>query len=240
MATVNNFAPLGGSTALPAIANNPQAAAAVQATLSQLQQVLMALELGAAGMASAQQLGQGFQGVMQGGPAGAGGVAPVGAASGNPAGGAPKVVVIDDFSSSHGQEISNQIASGGVNTQNLDISRGDQASNISNALDQVIAQVQAGGSVDAVNISQQNFDDNASTQAVKQKIDQLQKLGVPVVVAAGNAGKDKKNQLAGNAQFVVENGSANSGRGNVRSQGEGTSQAAANVSIQVARRHHGG
>ncbi len=193
----------------------------------------IAMQLAAAGMTGAQQIGQNLQSMIQSGGS-------VSGTSGGGGKGGANVVVIDDFNSSHGQEISQQIASGGVNTQNLNIGgQGDGAGRIASALDSVIAQVSQGGSVDAVNISQQNFNTNQNTQAVQQKIAQLQAMGVPVVVAAGNEGKGNKNQLAGTAAYVVENGSANSGAGNIRAQGDGTSQAAANVAIEVDKKHNG-
>ena len=199
----------------------------------------LAMELSAAGLMGAQQLGQNFQQFLQAGPPPVGGPGGGGGAPAGPQGSnGPNVVVIDDFQRSHGQEISQQIASGGVHTSNLDIGgQGDRAGKIASALDSVIQQVQSGTKVDAVNLSQQDFTKTQSTQAVQAKIAQLQQMGVPVVVAAGNEGKGAKNELAGTAAYVVGNGTASSGVGNVQAQGSGTSQAAANVSIQVAKQH---
>jgi len=65
-----------------------------------------------------------------------------------------------------------------------------------------------------------------------------------VVVAAGNGGAGASNQLARGAALVVENSargsearSSSSGVGNVRAEGQFTSQATAQVSVRAAQAH---
>lgn len=175
--------------------------------------------------------------------------------------GAVRVAVIDDFTTdgsgfNHGNEIDGIIRSGGagtagavqdgsgVDTVRFNINNGgNRTRNIANSLDQIAQLAAQGQHFDAVNISQQDFANDADTAAVRQKIDLLQRqFGIPVVVAAGNNGQGVRNALAGSAAFVVENsvGGSNarangSGGGNVRSEGRFTSQAAANVSARVAQ-----
>lgn len=187
----------------------------------------------AGGLGGAQQLGAAFEGMLRGD--------------------VPNVAVIDDFSrpGSHGDEIANIIANGdpagqGINTLRLNIANGgDLNSNIAGALDQVLRQVQNGGHIDAVNLSQQNF--NGGSQAIEDRIRALQQAGVPVVVAAGNGGPGQQNGLARGAALVVENSargsegrSNTSGVGNVRAEGQFTSQATATVTAQAARAHANG
>lgn len=175
--------------------------------------------------------------------------------------GAVRVAVIDDFTTdrngfNHGNEIDGIIRSGGagtsgsvqdgsgVDTVRFNINNGgSRTRNIANSLDQIAQLAAQGQHFDAVNISQQDFANDADTAAVREKIDLLQRqFGIPVVVAAGNNGQGVRNALAGSAAFVVENsvGGSNarangSGAGNVRSEGRFTSQAAANVSARVAQ-----
>ena len=192
--------------------NAPQAASTASFDPCQAQQV------SASGLQGAQQLGQQFNGMVSS---------------------APNVAVIDDFSTSnHGQEISGIIQSGGANTQGYDVTQnGGGASGVASALDNVIQQARSGKHFDAVNLSQQNFQASPATQAVQQRIQVLEQMGIPVVVAAGNGGPGQTNQYAIGASFVAASGSVDSGLGNVRGAGQTTSQAAANVTAQVARMH---
>ena len=178
----------------------------------------------AGGLQGAQQLGQQFNGIVQ---------------SGNSNG--PTVAVIDDFGSSHGNEVAGIVQSGGASTLRFDVNNGgSRDQGVLNALDSVIGAVQSGQRVDAVNLSQQNFQANGATAAIQQRIGLLESMGVPVVVAAGNGGGGQANQYAGGASFVVEGDGPNSGRGNVHGQGATTSQAAAQVAAQVAIAHSQG
>ena len=178
-------------------------------------------------MSGARQLGDAFAGIL-----GSGG---------------PVVAVLDDFSQAggHGDEIAGLIAGGGATAAKYNINTGgDLAGNIANSLSGVISRVQNGAQVDAVNLSQQSFQDSGNSAAVQQRIAQLQAMGIPVVVAAGNGGPGQQNALARGAALQVENSArgsearaSSSGIGNVRSEGAFTSQATANVSVQAARAH---
>lgn len=184
----------------------------------------------------------------------AGSAAPVAASAANGAtagrngagGGRPKIVQIDDFTTdntgfNHGREVGNAILSssgGNANLEQIDVSGGGSRSGkIANALRQVVQRVQNGEQVDAINISQQDFGNSADAQEVRQLIDQLSAMGVPVAVAAGNNGPGAVNQLASNSGFVVESTGANSGRGNVRAEGRTTSFATANLVGRLAAAH---
>lgn len=175
--------------------------------------------------------------------------------------GATRVAVIDDFVTgndgfNHGAEIDGIIRGGGattsgavqggsnVETVQFNINNGgNRTQNIASSLDRIANLAAQGQRFDAVNISQQDFGNNADTAAVREKIDLLQRqFGIPVVVAAGNNAQGVRNSLAGSAAFVVENSTvgsdfraANSGLGNVRSEGRFTSQSAANVTARVAQ-----
>jgi hypothetical protein len=163
--------------------------------------------------------------------------------------GRPKIVQIDDFSTdrngfNHGQEIAKTLNSdGNVDLQQYDVSRGgNRLTNISNALDDVIARVQNGETVDAINISLQDLDNSPISQQIRNKIDQLSSLGVPVAVAAGNGGPGARNALTTNTSFNVAsttNGvrNNNSGVGNVQAEGRTTSFATANLARQLAEKH---
>lgn len=169
----------------------------------------------AGGLQGAQQLGQQFNGMVRRG--------------------GPTVAVIDDFNSNHGNEVAGIVQGGGANALRFDVNNGgSRDQGVLNALDNVIGAVQSGQRVDAVNLSQQNFQASATTGAIQQRIGLLESMGVPVVVAAGNNGGGAANQYAGNASFVVESGGPGSGRGNVRGNGQTTSQAAASVAAQIA------
>ncbi len=182
------------------------------------------------GMNGARQLGDAFAGLL-----GSGG---------------PTVAVLDDFSQAggHGDQIAGMIASDGATAAKYNINTGgDLAGNIANSLSGVISRVQSGAQVDAVNLSQQMFRSSGNSEAVQQRIAQLQAMGIPVVVAAGNGGPGQQNTLARGAALQVENSNrgsearaGSSGTGNVRSEGTFTSQATANVSVQAARAHQQG
>ena len=181
-----------------------------------------AQQVSAGGLQGAQRLGQQFGGI----------VGDQNRNSGN--GGAPTVAVVDDFSqSNHGREMASTIQQNGVGTAGFDVKQGG----VSRALDGVINAAQRGQHFDAVNISQQDFQASQETGAVQQRIQVLQQMGIPVVVAAGNGGPDQTNQLAVGADFVAASRSADSGRGNVFGFGGTTSFAAANVASTVARMH---
>lgn len=170
--------------------------------------------------------------------------------------GRTRVAVIDDFAGTHGNQIDGIIRGGGtttagqvqggagVETVKFNINNGgNRTRNIANSLDQIAQLAAQGQQFDAINISQQDFANNADTAAVREKIDMLQRqFGIPVIVAAGNNGAGVRNALAGSAAFVVENSvpgsnarAAGSVGGNVRAEGQFTSQAAANVTARVAQ-----
>jgi hypothetical protein len=231
-------APTGGGAAAPAgaaAAAGPtgQAGSAVGAPAAPMSATEAA---GAArgGLMGARQLGRGFEDVLRD---------------------TPTVAVIDDFSRAggHGDQIASLIENGdpeggAIRTMRHNIANGgDLTSNIAGSLDDVLRRVQNGQKVDAVNLSQQNFQASGSSQALQDRIARLQEAGVPVVVAAGNGGAGQQNQLARGAAFVVENSNRgsesraqSSGTGNIRAEGQFTSQAAATVSARVAKAHSQG
>lgn len=168
-----------------------------------------------------------------------------------------RVAVIDDFVAegngfNHGQNIDQIVRNGNPNIQtvgfNIDQPGGDRNLNILRSLVEIGQRAANGEQFDAINLSQQDFDPSGSTAAINEAIRILQeRFNIPVVVAAGNAGADEQNELARNADFVVENSelgsetrAQTSGLGNVRSEGEFTSQATANVTAQVAQLHEQG
>ncbi|MFN8612516.1 MAG: hypothetical protein U0931_33560 [Vulcanimicrobiota bacterium] len=175
-----------------------------------------AQQVSAGGLQGAQQLGQQFNGIVQGGPT---------------------VAVVDDFASGsgHGQEVAGTIQQDGARAAGFDVNGGG----VSRALDNVIAAARNGQHFDAVNLSQQNFQASQETAAVQQRIQVLQSMGIPVVVAAGNGGANQTNQYAVGAAYVAASQGADSGRGNVVGQGGTTSFASANVAAAVARMHAG-
>jgi hypothetical protein len=160
------------------------------------------------------------------------------------------IAALDDFTgSSHGDNIAKTLENGGgdaglagkVNVQKFNISNGS-TSQINDSLKQIIAQVKNGGSIDAVNISQQALNSTSDTTLTSQLVDQLAAMDIPVAIAAGNGGPQKHNYLEGNNTFNVSsstNGQVNasSGEGNVVADGETTSQATANLSPILALRH---
>ena len=163
--------------------------------------------------------------------------------------GVVRVAVIDDFVAeqggfNHGENIDGIITSNGAQTVRFNIDNGgNRNQNMAAALQQIAARAANGEQFDAVNISQQDFQANGNTEAVNRGIQLLQNnFGIPVVVAAGNNGANNANVLASGAAFVVENSALGqegraetSGVGNIRSEGEFTSQATANVSARVAQ-----
>lgn len=177
-----------------------------------------AQQVSSGGIQGAQQLGQQFNGIV---------------------GGNPNVAVVDDFSSGsgHGQRMAGTIQQGsGAGTSGFDI---NNSGGVSRALDGVIAAAQNGQHFDAVNLSQQNFQASQETAAVQQRIQVLQSMGIPVVVAAGNAGPNNTNQYAQGAAFVAAANTGDSGRGNVVGAGATTSDAAANVTAALIRSKFG-
>jgi hypothetical protein len=156
------------------------------------------------------------------------------------------IAQIDDFSTdqsgfNHGREIAKTLnPDGNSNLLQFNIAGGDRMQNISNALDDVLAKVQSGQRVDAVEIPQVSANDGPAAQAIRDKIEQLTQAGVPVIIAAGNNGPNQHNFLETDHSFNVENVvngkvSAQSGQGNIRANGRTTSFASANLALQVAR-----
>lgn len=163
-----------------------------------------------------------------------------------------KVAVIDQFQPdstgfNHGESITNTIAAGGsdsrlsgrVSTLKYDVAGNNSTGRIADALKDVAERVKRGEVIDAVNVSQQDFSDNFQTQRVRQAVQELISLGVPVAIAAGNGGPNMVNQLTTGDAFIVssaQNGqiNADSGRGNVVSEGRSTSFATANLTPTLA------
>ena len=163
------------------------------------------------------------------------------------------IAQIDDFNTdstgfNHGQSIAQTLQSGGGdpslagNINLLQYQASGSSNSIAGALGNVIQKVQSGQTVDAVELPQDDFNNDAGSQQVRQDIDQLKALGVPVVVAAGNNGPGNVNQLAdGNAITVAntQNGQLdpNSGVGNTQFEGRTTSFASANLAPIIALQH---
>lgn len=186
------------------------------------------------------QLNQNWQGIGGGAPAGA----QFGQAGGGQAGGRTRVAVIDDFQSGHGQRMEQTLNQSGADTLRFDVSQGgNRTTMIANALQDVAARLDRGEDVDAISLSQQDFGtgpDTARIQGLMQYIQQ--KHGVPVVVAAGNAGPNGRNQLANGAALVASNAAPgsdfldpNSGLGNILQAAPTTSDAAALVAARAAQ-----
>lgn len=156
----------------------------------------------------------------------------------------PVIAQIDTFQAdntgfNHGQEIAKSLSvdkgAGAAELKQYDLKN----TSISGALNDIIAKVKSGQTIDAVELPQQNFTNNAESANVRAAIQQLSALGVPVVIAAGNSGPNQKNSFADNSGLVVqniENGKldANSGTGNVSFEGRTTSFASANLAAVVA------
>lgn len=163
---------------------------------------------------------------------------------------APVVAVVDDFVTdndgyNHGNEIAGIVQNEGAQALRLNIDNGGSRDvAIVNALDEVIARARSGQQIDAVNLSQQNFQASVTGGAIGQRLQVLQSMGIPVAVAAGNGGNMQQNQLTNGATFAVENsdfGSENragsSSAGNIRAEGRFTSQATPVVAAQAAALH---
>ena len=163
----------------------------------------------------------------------------------------PTVVEIDNFVTdsqgfNHGEQVAKTInANNDINVIKMDISSGDGYANVSNALDQVLARLKNGERIDAVNLSQQAYTENAKAAEIRAKLDQIAAMGVPVDVAAGNDGPNQTNVLVSAHSFSVAsttNGvvNASSGKGNVNAEASTTSFAAAEFTRQVALLHAAG
>jgi hypothetical protein len=117
------------------------------------------------------------------------------------------------------------------------------AGKIAMVLETIIAKARMNpASVDAVNISLQDFDDTPNARRVRKRINELLLMGIPVAVAAGNLGPEARNTLVARNAFVVsatEGGALRpeSGVGNVRAEGRSTSFATAAVTPLLARAH---
>ncbi len=161
----------------------------------------------------------------------------------------PRVAVVDTFADNgsgfnHGQEVATTIQAGGAQTLQFNLAgkAGSNEEKIDASLKDVLAQVQAGADIDVVNLSQFNPSNNADMESIRQTIDQLGALGVPVLVAAGNNGPNARNALGNSANAIlVENTvggavSAQSGQGDVAFEGRTTSFATAGLSGQLATR----
>lgn len=166
-----------------------------------------------------------------------------------------KIAVIDDFVAendgfNHGEMVASTIENGGALAKdlpietlrfNIDQPGQDRTKMISSSLAQILQKVRNGEEINAVNLSQQAFTQTETTRHINEQVDQLEDLGVAVVVAAGNE-PGKVNELARSANIVVENTDADgkraatSGLGNVRAEGNSTSKAAANFSTVAAFR----
>ncbi|HEY9685872.1 MAG TPA: hypothetical protein V6C52_02730 [Coleofasciculaceae cyanobacterium] len=117
----------------------------------------------------------------------------------------------------------------------------DWAGKIALVLETIIAKARLNpASVDAVNVSLQDFDDTPNARRVRKRINELLLMGIPVAVAAGNLGPEARNTLMARNAFVVsstEGGALRpeSGKGNVRAEGRSTSFATAAVTPLLAR-----
>jgi len=162
----------------------------------------------------------------------------------------PRVAVIDNFEDdgtgfNHGAEMDNTIAAGGaVGTLDINMANmnGSVEQRIDAALKDVLARKQAGEDIDVVNLSQFVGNRSATTESIRQTMDQLGALGVPVVVAAGNFGPNERNVLGDSANAIVVENVVNgavsnqSGQGNAQFNGRTTSFATAGLSSQIAQR----
>jgi len=168
------------------------------------------------------------------------------------------IAEIDQFSANrngfnHGAEIEEVLRSGGgdesldgrIDVLRFDVSGSGNTSKIVDALEAIIARVRNGEQIDAVNISQQNFRMTNGTRRVRNAIETLTDLGIPVAVAAGNEGMSNRNQLSAQNAFTVESATndrinRNSGDGNVFFNARSTSFATANLTPLLALRHSQG
>jgi methylmalonyl-CoA mutase cobalamin-binding subunit len=232
--------PVAGAPALPAA--QPDALSANMQMMGMMAQVLFMVA-----QMCANKLGSGGGTTQASAPAPAtagsagasAGTAATGQQAAPRANARPRVAVIDDFTSNqngfqHGTEVANSISSaagGNVDIERFNIS-GQGAGGITGALRNIVNQARAGNKVDVVNISQFFPGNNAEAQ---QLINELEGLGIPVVVAAGNNGPNQRNGLASDRAFIAGNGTGQSGPGNVRGNGRTTSFAAADVSGRIAQ-----
>lgn len=180
-----------------------------------------------------------------------------------------KIAVIDNFNpdsdplyqgfGSHGDYISNQIRSGGADPRlagRIDLLQYDAGTpgqgagdtsteKIKNALMDVYNRAQNGEDIDAVNLSQASFGESQNNAEIRQLLEDLRGMNIPVSVAAGNSGAQEQNFMASNGQFEVEaarNGQRveRSGLGNIQEEGEYTSFAAADLTPLLAARNDQG
>ena len=164
--------------------------------------------------------------------------------------GRPRVAVIDDFNGSHGKSMANAIRMAGADALEVNVAEGakKRTTSIADALQNLSARLDRGERIDAVNLSQQAFQDSPDAERIQQAIKYIQaRHGVPVVVAAGNSGPDKTNVLSRGAALVAENAvrgtdktSTKSGKGNILQEASSTSMATALVSAQAAILHRRG
>lgn len=136
---------------------------------------------------------------------------------------------------------SDNTLAGKVKLLQYDIGNGNEQK-LNDALTDILARVNRGESIDAVNISLQDFVSSPQTRMTRALVDQLAAKGVPVAIAAGNHGPSDDNQLEGTNTFNVQsttNGQVNatSGLGNITSEGPDTSFATANLTPTLALLH---
>jgi hypothetical protein len=153
-----------------------------------------------------------------------------------------RIAQIDDFNSAHGDQVAGVLKQGGadgglggkVDLLQFNVNEGgpNKVANINNALRTIIARVQQGEKIDAVNLSQAGS--GPATQETSALVDQLISMGIPVAVAAGNNGPNVVNGMAGANSFNVQSTGGNSGRGNVTANGPTTSIATANLAPILA------
>jgi len=164
--------------------------------------------------------------------------------------GRPRVAVLDDFNGKHGKAMSNAIRMAGAETLDVNVAEGakTRTASIADALQDLSRKLDRGERIDAVNLSQQAFQDSPDAERIRQSIQYIQaRHGVPVVVAAGNSGREKTNVLGRGAALVAENAvrgtdqlSSKSGQGNILQEASSTSMASALVSAQAAILHRRG
>ncbi len=187
------------------------------------------------------QLNQNWQGIGGGAPGGA----QFGGGQAGQTGGRTRVAVIDDFQSGHGQRMEQTLNQSGADTLRFNVNQpgANRTTMIANALQDVAARLDRGEDVDAISLSQQDFGAGPDTARIQQLMQYIQqKHGVPVVVAAGNAGPNARNQLANGAALVASNAAPgsdfldpNSGLGNILQAAPTTSDAAALVAARAAQ-----
>ncbi len=159
-----------------------------------------------------------------------------------------KIAQIDDFGSNHGNAVGQAIQQGtGGNADiiKFDVQGGNTSGKIASSLNSIVQRVRNGETIDAVNISMQDFNNGPDKDQIHQSIAELKRMGVPVVVAAGNNGPGQVNRIGDANSFNVESATngqrnASSGMGNVQAEGQTTSFAAANLTAQIANRKASG